>query len=351
MIELLIAACLSSASAECRDFSLLYDPYEMSLISCTLHGQQQIAQWHGPIRLDRRALDLRLPAPAAPTSESPPRLPSHCEAMLRPGPRGRREDVAEGQGRGRHRIELGIGSASPRARQGGADVALNSFTDRPEDHALADRIAGEHRRPRRLRPRRHGERRRLPRPRRQAAAALGRVDILVNNAGIQHVAPIPDFPPDTWDRILAINLSSAFHTTAAALPLMRAQGWGRIVNIASAHGLTASPFKSAYVAAKHGVVGFTKVTALETAEEPITANAICPGYVLTPLVEAQIPDTMKQYDMNREQVIREVLLARQPSKAVRHRRADRRLRRLPRSPAADQITGTTLSVDGGWTAL
>ena len=162
-----------------------------------------------------------------------------------------------------------------------------------------------------------------------AAEALGRVDILVNNAGIQHVAPIPDFPAETWDRILAINLSSAFHTTAAALPLMRAQGWGRIVNIASAHGLTASPFKSAYVAAKHGIVGFTKVTALETAEEPITANAICPGYVLTPLVEAQIPDTMKQYDMNRETGDPRGA-ARPPAlEAVRHRRADRRLRRLP----------------------
>ena len=184
---------------------------------------------------------------------------------------------------------IGLGIAEELARSG-ADVALNSFTDRPEDHALADRIATE-----------HGVRvRYIPADMSKGdecralvtgtAEALGRVDILVNNAGIQHVAPIDDFPAATWDRIIAINLSSAFHTTAAALPLMRRQGWGRIVNIASAHGLTASPFKSAYVAAKHGVVGFTKVTALETAEEAITANAICPGYVLTPLVEAQIPD-------------------------------------------------------------
>ena len=224
---------------------------------------------------------------------------------------------------------IGLGIAEVLARRG-ADVALNSFTDRPEDHALAERIAGEARHPRRLRRGRHVRRRRLPRARRrEPAEALGRVDILVNNAGIQHVAPIPEFPAAKWDQIIAINLSSAFHTTAAALPLMRAQGWGRIVNIASAHGLTASPFKSAYVAAKHGVVGFTKVTALETAEEPITCNAICPGYVLTPLVEAQIPDTMKQYGMDREHGDPRGP-ARPPAlEAVRHRRADRRLRRLP----------------------
>ncbi len=144
----------------------------------------------------------------------------------------------------------------------------------------------------------------------------GACDILVNNAGIQHVAPIDEFPVEKWDAIIAINLNSSFHTTAAALPMMRAAGWGRVVNIASAHGLTASPFKSAYVAAKHGIVGLTKVTALETAEEPITANAICPGYVLTPLVEAQIPDTMKEYGMSREDVIKKVMLTRQPSKEM-----------------------------------
>jgi 3-hydroxybutyrate dehydrogenase len=174
---------------------------------------------------------------------------------------------------------------------------------------------------------------------------------LVNNAGIQYVAGIDEFPPEKWDAVIAINLTSAFHTTAAALPMMREQGWGRIVNIASAHGLTASPFKSAYVAAKHGMVGLTKVTALETAEEPITCNAICPGYVLTPLVEAQIPDTMKKYDMDRETVIREVLLQRQPSKAFATTAQIGGCVAFLCSPAADQITGTTLSVDGGWTAL
>ena len=222
-------------------------------------------------------------------------------------------------------IGLGIAEALARA---GADVAVNSFSDRPEDHALAARVAAEAgvRAIYIKADMADGEDCRALVVR--TAEALGRVDILVNNAGIQHVAPIPEFPADTWNRILAINLSSAFHTTAAALPLMRAQGWGRIVNIASAHGLTASPFKSAYVAAKHGVVGLTKVTALETAEEAITANAICPGYVLTPLVEAQIPDTMKQYDMSRERVIREVLLQRQPSRQF-----------------------ATLEQIGGWTAL
>ncbi len=186
---------------------------------------------------------------------------------------------------------------------------------------------------------------------RKLVESAGSCDILVNNAGIQHVSPIPNFPSEKWDAIIAINLPSAFHTTAAALPLMRKAGWGRVVNIASAHGLTASPYKSAYVAAKHGIVGLTKVTALETAEEPITANAICPGYVLTPLVEEQIPDTMKEYGMNRETVVRDVLLARQPSKQFATVEQIGGNVVFLCSPAAEQITGTTISVDGGWTAL
>jgi len=245
---------------------------------------------------------------------------------------------------------IGLGVAEELARLG-ANVALNSFSDSAEDHALARKLADEHQ----VRVvyiqgdmSKGDDCRRLVTT---AADLLGRVDILVNNAGVQHVAPIPEFPAAKWDQILAINLSSSFHTIAAALPLMRAQGWGRIVNIASAHGLTASPFKSAYVAAKHGLVGFTKVTALETAEEPITCNAICPGYVLTPLVEAQIPDTMKQYGMTREQVIREVLLDRQPSKQFATVEQLGGCVAFLASPAADQVTGTTLSVDGGWTAL
>ena len=245
---------------------------------------------------------------------------------------------------------IGLGIAEELARLG-ADVVLNSFTDNPEDHALAERIAEEHK----VRAvfvsadmSKSDDCRALVAKTRDA---MGSVDVLVNNAGIQHVAGVDEFPTAKWDAIIAINLSSAFHTTAAALPLMRAQGWGRIVNIASAHGLTASPFKSAYVAAKHGLVGLTKVAALETAEEPITANAICPGYVLTPLVEAQIPDTMKKYGMDRETVIREVLLERQPSKQFATTAQIGGCVAFLCSAAAEQITGTTLSVDGGWTAL
>ena len=226
-------------------------------------------------------------------------------------------------------------------------MVLNSFTDRDEDHALAAELAKT-----------HGVEARYIKADMSKAAdcralieEAGVCDILVNNAGIQHVAPLPEFPTEKWDAIIAINLNSAFHTTAAALPLMRKAGWGRVINVASAHGLTASPFKSAYVAAKHGIVGLTKVTALETAEEPITANAICPGYVLTPLVEAQIPDTMKEYGMSREEVIKNVMLTRQPSKEFATVEQLGGTALYLCSDAAAQVTGTTISVDGGWTAL
>ena len=174
-------------------------------------------------------------------------------------------------------IGLGIARALAAA---GADVVLNSFTDRAEDHAVAAAVAAEFGVAARYvaADMSRGE------AARALVAAAGACDILVNNAGIQHVAPVESFPPERWDAIIAVNLSSAFHTTAAALPVMRQAGWGRIINIASAHGLTASPFKAAYVAAKHGLVGLTRTVALETAEEAITCNAICPGYVLTPLV-------------------------------------------------------------------
>ncbi|WBU65000.1 3-hydroxybutyrate dehydrogenase [Paracoccus aerodenitrificans] len=241
---------------------------------------------------------------------------------------------------------IGLGIAREFARAG-ADVVLNSYSDDDADHKLAEEIAAE-----------FGITARYIQADmskgdqcRALIEKAGSCDILVNNAGIQHIAPIPDFPQDKWDAIIAINMSSAFHTTAAALPKMRAAGWGRIVNIASAHGLTASPFKSAYVTAKHGVVGLTKVTALETAQEPITANAICPGYVLTPLVEAQIPDTMKEYDMSREDVIKNVMLERQPSKEFATVEQMGGTAVFLCSDAAAQITGTTISVDGGWTAL
>jgi len=181
-------------------------------------------------------------------------------------------------------------------------------------------------------------------------AEHGRLDVLVNNAGIQHVAPLDQFPPEKWDLILSINLSSAFHTSRLALPAMRKNGYGRIINIASAHGLVASPFKAAYVAAKHGIVGLTKVTALETAEEGITCNAICPGYVYTPLVEAQIDGQAKAHGISREQVVRDVLLAQQPNKRFATVEELGALAVFLASDAAASITGTALPVDGGWTA-
>ena len=241
-------------------------------------------------------------------------------------------------------IGLGVAEALARA---GADVVLNSFTDRPEDHALAAGIAAAHG----VSARYIAADMSKGAECRALIAAAGGCDILVNNAGIQFVAPIEDFPTEKWDQILAINLTSAFHTTAAALPGMRAAGWGRIVNIASAHGLTASPFKAAYLAAKHGVVGLSKTAALETAGQGITCNAICPGYVLTPLVEAQIPDQMKVHGLDRETVIREVMLLRQPSRQFATVEQIGGSVVYLCSPAADQVTGTTISIDGGWTAL
>ena len=183
-----------------------------------------------------------------------------------------------------------------------------------------------------------------------ARAQFGGVDILVNNAGIQHVAAIEDFPPEKWDAIIAINLSSCFHTIHGVMPMMKEKGWGRIINLASAHGLVASPFKSAYVTAKHGVVGMTKTIALETAEHGITCNAICPGYVLTPLVEKQIPDTAKARGMTIDQVKRDVLLAAQWTKKFVTVEQLAGVANFLCSDAAENITGVALPVDGGWTA-
>ena len=184
----------------------------------------------------------------------------------------------------------------------------------------------------------------------EAIDAFGSVDILINNAGIQHVAPVEEFPLDKWDLIIALNLNSAFHTTRLALPGMKAKKWGRIIQTASAHSLTASPFKSAYVTAKHGLAGFTKTVALETATFGITANCISPGYVWTPLVEKQIPDTMKARDMTREQVMNDVLLAGQPTKQFVTAEQVADIALFLCSDAASQITGANISVDGGWTA-
>ncbi len=183
-----------------------------------------------------------------------------------------------------------------------------------------------------------------------ATSEFGRLDILVNNAGVQHVSPLEMFPPEKWDQVLSINLSGAFHATRAALPGMRARGWGRIVNIASAHGLIGSPFKSAYVAAKHGIVGLTKVAALEGAEVGITANAVCPGYVWTPLVEAQIDDQARAHGLSREAVVRDVLLAKQPNRRFATIEEIGGVVAFLCSPAAASITGAAIPVDGGWTA-
>ena len=241
---------------------------------------------------------------------------------------------------------IGLGIARVLA-EAGANVVLNSFTNTEEDHKLAEDIgrdAGVSARYIQADMSSGDDCRAL-------IEASGACDILVNNAGIQHVAPIEEFPVEKWDAIIAINLSSAFHTTAAALPMMRQAGWGRVVNIASAHGLTASPFKSAYIAAKHGIVGMTKTVALETAQEAITANAICPGYVLTPLVEKQIPATAKEYGISEQEAVEQIILSRQPSKEFATVEQIGGICRFLCSDEAAQITGTTISADGGWTAL
>jgi 3-hydroxybutyrate dehydrogenase len=244
-------------------------------------------------------------------------------------------------------IGLGIARALASA---GADIVLHGFAAPAEAEALQDGIASEFgvatgfsatdmADPGAIAPMMRG-----------ILERHGRLDILVNNAGIQHVAPVAEFPPEAWDRVLAVNLTSAFHTTRLALPAMRAQGFGRIVNIASAHGLVASPFKSAYVAAKHGILGFTKTVALEVAEEPITCNAICPGYVATPLVEKQIDAQAKAHGIPREEVVRNILLAQQPNKRFATVEEIGALTVFLAGEAAGSITGAAIPVDGGWTA-
>jgi 3-hydroxybutyrate dehydrogenase len=183
-----------------------------------------------------------------------------------------------------------------------------------------------------------------------AIERFGRLDILVNNAGIQHVAPIDEFPPAKWDAIIAINLSAAFHTIRHALPAMKRRGGGRIVNVASAHALVASPYKSAYVAAKHGIAGLTKTVALEVAEQNITVNAVCPGYVLTPLVQKQIPDTARARGISEDDVIRKVLLAAQPTRKFVTVEEVAALVLFLAGPQAASITGAVLPIEGGWTA-
>ncbi len=244
-------------------------------------------------------------------------------------------------------IGLGIAEALAAA---GSDVVLNGFGVAAEIARTRDRLAAE------CRVKVGYSTADMSKPETieemigTVLADHGRLDVLVNNAGIQHVAPLDQFPVAKWDAILAINLSSAFHTMRLALPAMRRNGFGRIVNIASAHGLVASPFKAAYVAAKHAIVGLTKVAALETAEDGITCNAICPGYVYTPLVEAQIDGQAKAHGISRDQVIRDVLLAQQPNKRFATVEEIGALTVFLASEAAASITGVALPVDGGWTA-
>lgn len=245
----------------------------------------------------------------------------------------------------------GIGLAIARALAGaGCDIMLNGFGDAAEIESVRRGIEQEHG----VQVRYSGAD--MTKPAQisamieDAAGAFGGVDILVNNAGIQFVAPIDEFPIEKWDAIIAIDLSSAFHTMRAALPMMKTNGWGRIINIASAHGLVASPYKSAYVAAKHGVVGLTKTVALEVAKAGITCNAICPGYVQTPLVEGQIEDTAKARGISRDAVLRDVLLAAQPSKQFVQPEQVGALVVYLASEAAASITGSALTMDGGWTA-
>jgi len=244
---------------------------------------------------------------------------------------------------------IGLGIARALARRG-ANVVLNGFGDAGEIEIVRAALAAENDVEVAYDSADMSKPEAIHRMIDAAAAHFERIDILVNNAGIQHVSPIEEFPLAKWDAILAINLSAAFHTTRAVFAGMKARRWGRIVNIASAHGLVASPFKSAYVAAKHGVVGLTKATALEGAEHGITCNAVCPGYVWTPLVEKQIDDQARSHGIPRDQVIRDVLLVNQPTKKFATVEEIGALTAFLCSDAAASITGTALPVDGGWTA-
>ena len=245
----------------------------------------------------------------------------------------------------------GIGLGLARAFAGeGANVMLNGFGDAKEIESIRSGLAAEHAVTVAYSDADMSKPAEIVGMIADAQKALGAVDILVNNAGIQFVAPVDEFPPEKWDAIIAINLSSVFHGTRAAIPGMKAKNWGRIINIASAHGLIASPNKSAYVAAKHGVVGFSKSVALELAETNITVNSICPGFVLTPLVEKQIVDLVAQKNLPREAVIRDVLLAPQPSKKFVSIDEVVAVALFLASESARSITGSAYSIDGGWTA-
>jgi 3-hydroxybutyrate dehydrogenase len=244
---------------------------------------------------------------------------------------------------------IGLGIAEAFARSG-ANVVLNGFGEATQIEKTRSELA--HRTNARIvySPADMSKPRAIEQMVRQTTDTFGAVDIMVNNAGIQHVAPIEDFPDEKWDAIMAINLSSAFHATKLVLPGMRERGWGRVINVASAHALVASPYKAAYVAAKHGVLGLTKVTALETAEDGITCNAICPGYVRTPLVEQQIDDQARAHGIPREQVVTDVLLKNQPNKKFVEVAELAALAVFLCSDGGASVTGAALPMDGGWTA-
>jgi len=244
---------------------------------------------------------------------------------------------------------IGFGIATALAAQG-ANVILNGFGDEGEIAALRRSIAAEHGVQVRYDSADLSKPEQIEAMMAKAIAEFGAIDVLVNNAGIQFVAPVEEFPVAKWNAILAINLTASFHTVRLALPPMKARGWGRIINIASAHALVASPFKSAYVAAKHGIAGLTKTVALEVAEHGITMNAICPGYVWTPLVQKQIPDTAKARGITEEQVINDVLLHAQPTKKFVQIEEVAAFAAFLASDAAASITGAILPIEGGWTA-
>jgi 3-hydroxybutyrate dehydrogenase len=235
----------------------------------------------------------------------------------------------------------GIGLAIARAlRAEGADLVLNGFGEAETIAALTTELAAAH----------SAADLTDPAAIEAMMADAGPIDILVNNAGTQHVAPVDEFPVEKWDLVLALNLSAAFHTIRLALPHMKGAGWGRIINTASAHSLVASPYKSAYVAAKHGIAGLTKAVALEVAQSGVTVNAISPGYVWTPLVENQIPDTMAARGLTREQVINDVLLAKQPTKSFVQPEDIGALTVFLCREEARNVNGANWSIDGGWTA-
>jgi len=244
---------------------------------------------------------------------------------------------------------IGLGIAHALAAQG-SNIVLNGFGDASEIEDIRAEMAGEHNVGVAYSDADIGDGEAIADMMAFARKEFGSVDILVNNAGIQHVAPIEEFPAEKWQAILAINLVGAFHTTRYCIPDMKSKGWGRIINIASAHALVASPYKSAYVAAKHGLLGLTKTVALEVAEHGITANAICPGYVLTPLVQKQIPDQAKARGISEDAVVHDVLLAAQPTKRFVGVPEVAALAAFLASDEAGSITGAALPVDGGWTA-